>query len=72
MTGLEVEVAASIPSVPPSSMQTRSEGAVIKTTEVTGLLCLDVVALEHLLNIVDPVCVTTGALSILDTIDMEA
>jgi hypothetical protein len=70
--GLEVGVAASIPSVPPSSMQTRSEGAVIKTTEVTGLLCPDVAALEHLLNIVDPVCVTTDALSILDTIGTEA
>jgi hypothetical protein len=66
--GLEVGVAVSIPSVPPSLMQTGSEGAVIRTTEITGLLCPDVAALEHLLNIADPVCVTTGALSILDTI----
>jgi hypothetical protein len=37
-TGLEVGVAALIPSVPPSSTQIGFEGAVIGTTGVIGLL----------------------------------
>jgi hypothetical protein len=62
--GLEVGVVASIPSAPPSSTQTGSEGAVIGIAKVTGLLCLDAATLEHLLNIADLVCVAT----ILDSI----
>jgi hypothetical protein len=57
--GLEVGVVASIPFAPPSSTQTRSEGVVIRTAEVTSLLCPDVVALEHLLNVTDLVRVAT-------------
>jgi hypothetical protein len=56
---LEVGVVASIPSSPPSSTQTGFEGAIIGTTEVTSLLCLGVVALEHFLNVADPVRITT-------------
>jgi hypothetical protein len=39
--GLEVGVAASIPFVPPSSTQTRYEGTIIGTAEVTGILYPD-------------------------------
>jgi hypothetical protein len=56
---LEVGVAALIPSVPPSSMQTGSEGVIIGTVEVTGLLCPDATPLEHLINVINPVCVAT-------------
>jgi hypothetical protein len=72
VTRLEVRVAASISSVPPSSMKIGSEGTIIETVEVTGLLCPDVAFLKHLLNIADPVRVATGALSIRDTVGTAA